>query len=1572
MICDDAASTPKLHFQPETLMLLSGQKMWRKLVENSTRRGNRRRKNVEQCCAAEVLEDRCLLSGDGYFGPGILGDGSFGPGVPGDGSFGPGMMSQTVGYYDMTFGQGDPNQVAPILTAGHTPVQLFDLTAADLAGIDVLDVQNPSNGIYGAEYLSNLADIEAAVSAGMTLVIHDRFVDFAESILPGSAGFNIVRDFADAANIDVRDNTTLVTNGPGGIVDNLTLDGGNSSSHGFAFDASLPAGAALILTTGDPTHIVTFAYNHGSGTVIYSSIPLDFYLGGGSGFDQIYAPNVLAYAATNPLGGLKVTSTDPADGSVVVGATPTQYIVNVSSPLAAGTVDAGDFQVNGIVADNVSYTPGDTSLTFTFNNDPVMTQGVQTMHVDAGAFNSVTGGGVDEFNGTFRWDAVLMQVTSTDPLDGSDILLTAPTLDLNFNEAYDFASAQPGDFTLNQGSVSAVSQVDADTLRLTLGGLINKGTLTVDMAAGAMTDVYGNPGAAFSGSYFLPFQVTDTSIAGARQRGPTTQITVNFNSNVLLTSLDASDLTIDGTPATGFTVVDPDTVIFDLPALTESIHNVQITGIEDVQNALLVPFNLTFYEDLTAPRVIDSSVQHNSTISISGSTQDVTETITFSEPMNTSGLDNSNFSLHGAFLNVNYTPASASYDATGTILTLNYIDLPEDYYSLTLISGDGRFEDAAQPNGWNLDGEFNGTFPSGDGVEGGDFVLNFSLDVGTAAFPTPLTPEAPLGSLIYGSSVTGIISPGSDTDSFTILLDAGQTISVVASPDSGLQPTIELTNSANADVETAAAAANGQDALLQAVATVAGTYTITVGGDGTSGQFTLQVTLNAALESESHDGPSNDLLATAQDINGSFIDLMKGADRGAVVGSLDGSADFYSFSLSAGESATVALKVPGTPMPFGDRTDYSVGSYPYAIAYGDLNGDGYADMVTANYYGGNATLRLNNGDGSFGAASTVVNIPYASDAVVDDVNSDGKLDIVLSSRYGDPFNGSVTVLPGNGDGTFNAPIRSYLGYNTPGIALADFNGDGILDVAQTRNGNASIAIGFGNNSGRFTFAGAYYAGAYPWRVVAADMNGDGAPDLVTANLVYGINDVNILLNNGNGSFGSAVGYFNNRTNDYTYGLAVGDVNGDGAPDVVTTKWYGGSVSVRLNRGAGTLDAATAYSTGGTYVRSVTMGDVDGDGQLDLAVANHFPFRSSASVLHGNGNGSFGSPDVYSFATYAAPVDVALVDLNNDGLADLSSLNFIDSNVSVWLTLSLQLLDPNDVVVAATGISDASNVDRLIYNYTATSTGTYRIRIPGNFATGNYSLVVTRNAVFDREANGTSATAQNFDGVVGSLGYVSGSDEDWYSVTLTAGTVYAFPTITPGDGPGEFVNTLDPHIELYDSSGTMLILSGTTQGDGRNEQITFTPANSGLYLIRVTAEGGTSGEYFLDPAVATEGAPAAAAPAPALASEPVGAALSGSGQAASTLGIVPLFAQSTARPSAGDATRIDAFVSSSSRRLLQPAFAGPIAPNKDELLTFSLDDPAFNVPATVPAVGDSFDPAAVFADFDNLLNELLAV
>jgi len=201
-----------------------------------------------------------------------------------------------VCYYDTALGMGNAGeQEPPIVTAGHTPVNVATPNAAGLAGCDVLFVQNPNNGLPGAEWFANLADVDAFVMSGGVLIFHDRGVTDSDTYVPGLGP--CVRDFTDEANIQVQNGGTAVTNGPGGIVGDATLDGGTSSSHGFCPAGTLPPGSLNILSTGTPANSVTHSYPYGAGSVVYSTIPLDFYLGGNdpAAFREIYGPNVVQY-----------------------------------------------------------------------------------------------------------------------------------------------------------------------------------------------------------------------------------------------------------------------------------------------------------------------------------------------------------------------------------------------------------------------------------------------------------------------------------------------------------------------------------------------------------------------------------------------------------------------------------------------------------------------------------------------------------------------------------------------------------------------------------------------------------------------------------------------------------------------------------------------------------------------------------------------------------------------------------------------------------------------------------------------------------------------------------------------------------------------------------------------------------------------------------------------------------------------------------------------------------------------------------------------------------------------------
>jgi hypothetical protein len=195
---------------------------------------------------------------------------------------------------------------------------------------------------------------------------------------------------------------------------------------------------------------------------------------------------------------------------------------------------------------------------------------------------------------------------------------------------------------------------------------------------------------------------------------------------------------------------------------------------------------------------------------------------------------------------------------------------------------------------------------------------------------------------------------------------------------------------------------------------------------------------------------------------------------------------------------------------------------------------------------------------------------------IGDFNRDGKLDLAVADNIFSPNPGFVSVLLGNGDGTYQTPV-AYGPFSNPiSIAVGDFNGDGKLDLAVADDilGNGTVSVLLGNGDGTFGAAAAYGAGSLPNSVVVGDFNGDGIPDLAAAN--YGSDNVSVLLGRGDGTFQRAQSY---RVRSSPISLAVADLNRDGKQGLVVVNFSDNTVSVLLGNGDGTFQAATKLLCG---------------------------------------------------------------------------------------------------------------------------------------------------------------------------------------------------------------------------------------------------------------------------------------------------------------------------------------------------------------------------------------------------------
>ncbi len=732
------------------------------------------------------------------------------------------------------------------------------------------------------------------------------------------------------------------------------------------------------------------------------------------------------------------------------------------------------------------------------------------------------------------------------------------------------------------------------------------------------------------------------------------------------------------------------------------------------------------------------------------------------------------------------------------------------------------------------------------------------------AFPAPLTPVAPLGSLVYDQTTSGIINPAGDTDAFTLNVDPGQTITVLVTPTTaGLQPTVQLLDATNSVIGTATAAAAGQNALIQAtptVGTTTGTYKIVVGGGATIGDYTVQVILNAGQELEGTTAGTNNTTATAQNIDGSFV-APAGAVPSALRGALLGRTDVMDYTASAVPYAFEDIHTTGTTINFSNVDDAAT-QIPVGFTF-SFYGNNYSNL----YVSTNGLITFGYGDSDYWNTD-LTNSPFQaaiapfwedlyvagaadSKVVYQVLGSGASTHLVIQwndiSFYWDyPTTGGLTFEAVLGiDGSVRFNYKSLVtghnyGFDDHGaFATAGIKNVGVQGPSRNllmyQNGPTSLIDSLKSlrlappsilpDDYAFTVAAAEtdslaVTNLSPEQTVRVELLDSSGTAIATG--VGGSTTVSQIISNFH--LATAGTYYARVTggSDVPYSLVV---TRNAAFDTEPNDTSAAAQSLDGTQGAlGAVTPTVSHTT-------LTFDE------LPLQPANGLSFRG---VTFGYTVGGFASSEAY-YGDYGPGVTAYTQDPGLEGYTDgVLTLNLAQPVAALQFGLA---------VSSTVAVPDAATVS--LYTATSILIGTFTVPTDPNgflFASGQFvynGATPVSRAVISFNSNAAGAF------LIDNLSFttlLSPYVDDWYSITVNNPSSHvSLATSTPGDGAGEFVNNLMPKIELYNPSGT-LVASGVTAVDGRNQTLQYTAPAAGVYRVHVLANSGTTGEYFLNSSV----------------------------------------------------------------------------------------------------------------------------
>ena len=361
---------------------------------------------------------------------------------------------------------------------------------------------------------------------------------------------------------------------------------------------------------------------------------------------------------------------------------------------------------------------------------------------------------------------------------------------------------------------------------------------------------------------------------------------------------------------------------------------------------------------------------------------------------------------------------------------------------------------------------------------------------------------------------------------------------------------------------------------------------------------------------------------------------------------------------------------------------------------GQRNNDGSTGVV----------VYIGKGDGTFNPGVSYGESDSLVYVAVADFNGDGKLDIAAT----DDGSGEVQILTGHGDGTFGIGLAfSTGGSGITNIVTGDFNHDGKTDIAVANTGSGSIGVLLGNGDATFAPAVTYATTGYnPQYISAADLDGDGYLDLAVTAFTDGPPAVGVFLaNNDNSGAFKPVRYTTLDGNPQF--VAFGDLNKDGKLDLAVTESkgsiYDGLIEVGLGNGDGSFGTLTGYPSAAVLTESpnpadIQFADMNGDGNLDLVYLN--AGFGTVGIMYGNGDGTLNAP--VEFPANEDNYGLALADLDGDGAIDVITANDYSGGMSV-------LLNGNGAATAPTYVLATQTPSATV---TAGASGTYTLSLAG--------------------------------------------------------------------------------------------------------------------------------------------------------------------------------------------------------------------------------------------------------------------